>query len=133
MRQPAGRCLRSQLKDSFWRSDLHFRSLSAAKLDAHAAYDLKARHARVASARLQAPWGRVSANGELPLDRERRSRMRAELSGVDVAVVRRALTLPYVAGKIAPGQEVRHLSRRKQRAALGNNWEQKRPNTKKTG
>jgi outer membrane protein assembly complex protein YaeT len=77
-------------------SALKFRSLTVARADAHAAYDTSARHATVSSAVVQAPWGRVSAEGELALDRGRRSRMRAELADVNVAAIMHGLNVSPV-------------------------------------
>jgi outer membrane protein assembly complex protein YaeT len=76
-------------------SDLRFRSLSGAQLDVRAAYDALARSGELTSVRLQAPWGRVAASGQLALDRKRTSRARAQISDVTLAAVMRGLNLPH--------------------------------------
>jgi outer membrane protein assembly complex protein YaeT len=78
-------------------SDLRFRSLGGAQLDVRGTYDAPTRRAELSSARLQAPWGRVAAGGQLALDRERTSRVRAEIDGITLAAVMRGLDLPYTA------------------------------------
>jgi outer membrane protein assembly complex protein YaeT len=78
-------------------SELEFRSLRAADVELRAAYDAVARRANVSSARIQAPWGRLAASGELALSREHSSRVHGELSSVDVAAIMRGLNVPYVA------------------------------------
>jgi outer membrane protein assembly factor BamA/autotransporter translocation and assembly factor TamB len=77
-------------------STLQFRSLTANRADLRAAYDAKTRHAIVSSVYVDAPWARVSAGGELALDADRRSRLRAELSDVNVAAIMRGLNLSRV-------------------------------------
>ncbi|HEU4935765.1 MAG TPA: translocation/assembly module TamB domain-containing protein [Vicinamibacterales bacterium] len=77
-------------------SGLQFRSLAAARADVRAAYDAKARHATISSAHIDAPWARVSADGELALGDRRRSRLRAELAGIDVAAIMHGLNLSRV-------------------------------------
>jgi hypothetical protein len=66
---------------------VQFRSLAAATASVRASYDGKTRSATVSSARLEAPWGHVSATGQLALDRSRPSRVRAELARVTVAAI----------------------------------------------
>ncbi len=85
-------------------SALQFRSLSIGQVDARATYDDATRRVDVSSALIQAPWGRLSASGILALGRERRSRLHAELTGVDTATVMRGLNLPYVADSRADGK-----------------------------
>jgi outer membrane protein assembly complex protein YaeT len=85
-------------------SDLAIRSLAAAQVDVRAAYDVEARRARVLSARLEAPWGRLTASGHLAIDRQQRSRLQAELSGINVAAMIRGLKLLYVAETRADGK-----------------------------
>ncbi len=85
-------------------SGLRFRSLGAAQVHLKAAYDMRARGARVSSARIEAPWGRLSASGELALDRERSSRVNAELGGVDLAALMQGLNLPYIAATRVDGK-----------------------------
>ena len=75
---------------------VQFRSLAAATASVRASYDGKTRSATVSSARLEAPWGHVSATGQLALDRSRPSRVRAELARVTVAAIMRGLNLPHV-------------------------------------
>jgi outer membrane protein assembly complex protein YaeT len=77
-------------------SALQFRSLPAARADVHGAYDARTRRATVSSAHIDAPWGRGSADGELALDEGGRSRVRAELAGVNVAAIMRGLNLSRV-------------------------------------
>ncbi len=77
-------------------SAVQFRSLAAARADVRAAYAAGARDATVSSAHLDAPWGRVSADGELALDGGRRSRLRAELAGINVAAIMSGLNLSRV-------------------------------------
>jgi len=74
-------------------SALQFRSLAGAQADLRATYDAGRRHATVSSARLEAPWARVSAQGELAFDDARRSRVRADLANVDVAAIMRGLNV----------------------------------------
>ncbi len=72
---------------------LQIRALEPARVDARAAYDGASRRASVSSARIQGPWGRVAAEGNLALDRQDTSRLHAELTGVDVAAIMRGLSL----------------------------------------
>ncbi|MGE5833638.1 MAG: translocation/assembly module TamB domain-containing protein, partial [Acidobacteriota bacterium] len=76
---------------------LRFRSLAAAQVDLRAAYDVAGRRADVSFARVEAPWGRISANGTLALDDTRRSQIRAELTRVDAVTIMRDLGLPDLA------------------------------------
>ena len=85
-------------------SNVKVRSLSAADVDVRATYDASAHHARVVSARIRAPWGRVSANGELAISGRRSSRLRVDVASLDVAAIMRGLNLPYVAGTRADGK-----------------------------
>lgn len=85
-------------------SALQFRSLSTGQVDARATYDDATRRVDVSSALIQAPWGRLSASGILALGREGRSRLHAEVTGVDTATVMRGLNLPYVADSRADGK-----------------------------
>ena len=78
-------------------SALQFRSLSTGQVDARATYDGATRRVDVSSAIIKAPWGRLSGSGILALGQGRRSRLQAELTGVDTAAVMRGLNLPYVA------------------------------------
>jgi len=77
-------------------SALHLRSLTADAVDVRAAYETKTRHATVSAAHIYAPWARVAAAGELALDPGRRSRLRAELSSVNVAAIMRGLNLSRI-------------------------------------
>ena len=77
---------------------VNVRSLAAAEIDVRAAYDGSEQRAYVSSARLQAPWGRLSAYAELALQSTGTSRVRAEVLNMDAAAIMRGLNLPYVAG-----------------------------------
>ena len=85
-------------------SALQFRSLSTGQVDARATYDGATRRVDVSSAIIKAPWGRLSGSGILALGQGRRSRLQAELTGVDTAAVMRGLNLPYVADSRANGK-----------------------------
>ena len=77
-------------------SALQFRSLPAAHADVRAAYDSGTRRATVSSARLDAPWAHISVEGELALDDAHRSRLQADLVGVDAAAIMRGLNLSRI-------------------------------------
>src|SRR5262249_48630667 len=85
-------------------SALQFRGLSAAQVDVRAAYEAAARRVDVSSARIQAPWGRLAASGQLALVQEGRSRMHSVLTGVDMAAMMRGLNLPYIGDTRVDGE-----------------------------
>ena len=85
-------------------SDLQVRSLGGARVNAQVAYDAAARRVQLSSGRLQAPWGRLSAKGALALDHEHRSRVQADIGGLDAAAVMRGLKLPSVVETSVDGE-----------------------------
>ncbi len=85
-------------------SALQFRSLPAAHADVRAAYDSGTRRATVSSARLDAPWAHLSVEGELALDDAHRSRVQADLVGVDAAAIMRGLNLSRIVQTRLDGQ-----------------------------
>lgn len=76
-------------------SELRFRSLEPARLDIRAIYDAQARRLELSSARVQAPWGRLAAHGQLALDREHTSSVSAQIDDATLADVMRGLNFPY--------------------------------------
>ena len=78
-------------------AQLRFRSLGAAQVDVRAAYNVADRRAEVSSVRVEAPWGRLSANATLALDDTHPSYVQAEFTRVDAARIMRELELPYLA------------------------------------
>jgi hypothetical protein len=85
-------------------SNIQLRSLPGAQIDVRATYDAATRHAQVASARVQAPWGLLSANGELNVRGTRTSRLGAEVARLDVAAIMRGLNLKFVASTRVDGK-----------------------------
>ena len=84
-------------------SEMRFRSLGGARLEAQAVYDGATRRVDVPSAGLLASWGRLAATATVSIDRERRSRLHAELTAGQVATIMRGLDLQYVADARAGG------------------------------
>jgi len=76
---------------------LRFRSLANAQVDVRGSYDVAARLAEVSFARVEAPWGQLSANGTLALDDTRRSHVQATFTRVDAVTVMRDLELAHLA------------------------------------
>ncbi|HKE87500.1 MAG TPA: translocation/assembly module TamB domain-containing protein [Vicinamibacterales bacterium] len=85
-------------------SDLQFRDLRNAQLDALAAYDLATRRADVSSFQFRGPWGGVMGAGSLSSDEAAQSRLNADINALDVATIMRALRLPFVAATRVDGK-----------------------------
>ena len=73
------------------------RRLDGMTVHAMVGYDAGARHALVRRLEAKAPFGQVTAEGELAVEPTGRSRLRAEASGVDAAAIMRALDLDTIA------------------------------------
>ena len=67
-------------------SGLSLQDLSGAELDLVAAYDLKTRHARIPSFRVDAPWGATAGEGELSMGSQR-SHLRASIKALDLGTL----------------------------------------------
>jgi outer membrane protein assembly complex protein YaeT len=72
---------------------LAVRSLAEAELDVRGTYNAANHRADVQWARLQAPWGRVAANGQLSAVADGTSRAHVEISAVDIVSIMRGLEL----------------------------------------
>jgi outer membrane protein assembly complex protein YaeT len=77
-------------------SSLQFRDLRDANVDATAAYDLATKHADLSSLQLRGPWGGVTASGNVALEGDRQSRVRATVDRLDAGTIMRALRSPYI-------------------------------------
>ena len=73
-------------------------------MDAQAAYDFGAGQARMSSVNVQGPWGGLVADAELALAHEGASRVRAQLTNVDVAAIMRGLYLSHTLETRATGK-----------------------------
>ncbi|HEY1303941.1 MAG TPA: translocation/assembly module TamB domain-containing protein [Vicinamibacterales bacterium] len=85
-------------------SDLQFRDLRNAQLDASAAYDLTTRRADISSFQFRGPWGGVMGAGTVSPDEAGQSRLNADINALDIATIMRALRLPYVAATRVDGK-----------------------------
>ena len=85
-------------------SALQVRSLGDTRLDAQAAYDFGAGQARMSSVNVQGPWGGLVADGELTLGPEGTSRLRGQLTNIDVAAIMRGLYLSHTLETRATGK-----------------------------
>jgi outer membrane protein assembly complex protein YaeT len=77
-------------------SSLQFRDLRDAHIDATAAYDLATRRADLSSLQVRGPWGDVRASGNVALEGNDTSRVRATITGLDAGTIMRALRSPYI-------------------------------------
>ena len=76
-------------------SELIFRDLPPFELATTAAYDMGERRARVSSLDVQAPWGRLSASGDVNTQ-SGPSQLTATISQLDASTLLRAFRAPYV-------------------------------------
>ena len=74
---------------------LAVRGLEGMTVHAVVGYDAGARHALVRRVEAKAPFGELTAEGELAVEPTGTSRLRAEASGIDAAAIMRALDLEH--------------------------------------
>ncbi|HZM59425.1 MAG TPA: translocation/assembly module TamB domain-containing protein [Vicinamibacterales bacterium] len=77
-------------------SSLQFRELRDAQIDATAAYDVATRRADVSSLDVRGPWGAVTGSGNVALEGNGQSSVKANVNGLDAASIMRALRSPYI-------------------------------------
>jgi len=77
-------------------SSLQFRDLRDAQVDATAAYDLATKHADLSSLQLRGPWGGVTASGNVALEGNGPSSVRATVDRLDAGTIMRAMRSPYI-------------------------------------
>ena len=84
-------------------SELRFRNVDRMQVTATAAYDMTAQRADISGLQLRAPWGELEAKGAVAVA-SGTSRVRANITSVDAALLMRALEMPYVVASQVDGR-----------------------------
>jgi outer membrane protein assembly complex protein YaeT len=78
-------------------SSLQFRELRDAQLDVTAAYSVASKRADISSLDVRGPWGSVNGSGNVALEGNEPSSIRAKVNALDAGSIMRALRSPFIA------------------------------------